>query len=98
MYKFSNIFETGLSNHHKLISTVSKSGSFKGSPRIKVYRSYKSFKLDNFKCILNQNLTNFSGTTYDDFEVTCLSLLNKHAPLKKKILRHINGSFMTKEL
>ena len=26
------------------------------------------------------------------------SLLNKHAPLKKKILRHNNGPFMTKEL
>ena len=62
MYKFSNIFKTGLSDHHKPISTTSNSGSFKGTPQIKVYRSYK------------------------------------HAPLKKKILRHNNGSFMTKEL
>ena len=52
-YKFSNTFETGLSDHHKLISTISKSGSFKGTPRIKIYRSYKSFNIDNFKSILN---------------------------------------------
>ena len=32
MYKLSNTFETGLSDHHKLISTVAKSGSFKGRP------------------------------------------------------------------
>ena len=68
MYEFSNTFGTGLSDNHKLISTISKSGSFKGSPRIEVYRSYKSFNIDNFKCILNQKLNNLSSTTYDDFE------------------------------
>ena len=30
MYKLSNAFETGISDHHKLIWTVSKSGIFKG--------------------------------------------------------------------
>ena len=90
MYKFSNTFETGISDHHKLISTISKSGSFKGTPRIKVHRSYKSFNSVNFK-------NNLSNTTYDDFEETFLSLLNKHASLKKKILRHNNDPFMTKE-
>ena len=34
MYKFSNTFVTSLSDHHKLISTISKSGGFKGTPRI----------------------------------------------------------------
>ena len=82
MYKFSYTFETGLSDHHKLISTISKSGRFKGTPRIKVSRSYKSFNIDNFKSILNQKLNNLSSTTYDDFEETFLSLLNEHAPLR----------------
>ena len=95
--KFSNTFATGLSDHRKLITTISKPGSFKGTPRIKVYRSYKSFNIDNFKSILNQKLNNLSSTTYDDFEKTYLSLLNKHAPLKKNLLRHNNGPFMTKE-
>ena len=43
MYKFSNTVETVLSDHHKLISTISKSGSVKGKPQIKAYRSYQSF-------------------------------------------------------
>ena len=97
MYTFSNTFETGLSNHHKFVSTISKSGSFKGTPR-KGYRFYKSFNIDNFKSILNQKLNNLSSTIYDNIEETFLSLLNKHAPRKKKILRHNNGPFMTKEL
>ena len=37
IYKFSNTFETGLSDHHKIISTISKSGNFKGKPQTKVY-------------------------------------------------------------
>ena len=98
MCKFSNTSETGLSDNHKLISTISKSGSFKRTPQIKVYRSYKYFNTDNFESILNQKLNNLPSTAYDDFEETFLSLLNKDAPLKKKIVRRNNGSFMTKEL
>ena len=70
MYKFSFAFETGLFDHHKLVSAISKSGSFKGTPQIKVYWSYKSFNIDNFKSILNQKLNDSLSTTYDDFEET----------------------------
>ena len=82
MYEFPNTFETGLSDHHKLKSTISKSGTFKRTPRIKVCRSYKSFNISNFKSIFNQKLDNLSSTIYDDFEESFLSLLNKHALLK----------------
>ena len=37
-----------ISDHHKLVSTILKSGSFKGTPKIKIYRSYKNFELENF--------------------------------------------------
>ena len=47
---------------------------------------------------MNQTLNNLLSTTYDDFEEAFLSLLIKHALLKKKILRHNNGPFMTNEL
>ena len=43
MFKLSRLFETGLSDHHKLISVV-----MKGLPRKKVYRSYKNFCLGTF--------------------------------------------------
>ena len=40
MFKLSNTFETGLSEHHKPICTILKSGGFKGAPIEKIYRSY----------------------------------------------------------
>ena len=49
MCKLSNTFETGISDRHKLISTVAKSGSFKGRPQEKIYRSYISFNIETFK-------------------------------------------------
>ena len=35
LFKLSKTFEIGLSDHHKLISTIMKSSSFKGYPRKK---------------------------------------------------------------
>ena len=48
MYKVSNTFETGLSDH-KLISRVAKSGSSKGRPREKIYRSHSFSNFETFK-------------------------------------------------
>ena len=36
--------------------------------------------------------------SYGEFEAVFLRELKKHAPLKKKFLRHNNNSFMTKDL
>ena len=52
LFKLSKTFETGLSDHHKSISTTMKSGSFKGFLRKKVYRSYKCFDINLFKIAL----------------------------------------------
>ena len=97
LFKLSNTFETGISDHHKLVSTILKPGSFKGTPKIKIYRSYKNFELENFNRILKDKLEKLTNHSYAEFEVF-LKELNKHAPLKKKILRHNNNAFMTKEL
>ena len=48
MYELSNNFKNGLSDRHKLISTVAKSGSFKRRLRVKIYRSYRSFDIKTF--------------------------------------------------
>ena len=98
MYKLSNTFETGISDHHKLISTVAKSGSFKGRPREKIYRSYRSFNIETFKKTLSDKLSRLESNSYSEFEKTFLTVLNKQAPLKTKFVRHNNNPFMTKEL
>ena len=38
LFKLSANFETSLSDHHKLISTIMKSSSVKGSSKKKIYR------------------------------------------------------------
>ena len=49
LFKLSNNFETGLSDHHKLVCTILESGGFEGAPIEKIYRSYKTFHVSNFK-------------------------------------------------
>ena len=76
-----------------------KSSSFKGPPKKKVYRSYKNFSIDTFNDTLKINLDNIKdNNTYGVFEKTFLKILDKQAPLKTKILRYNNNSFMSKEL
>ena len=58
LLKLSNTFETGILDHHKLVSTILKSGSFKGKPKMKIYRSYKKFKLEHFNRTLKDKLEN----------------------------------------
>ena len=98
LFQLSNTFETGLSDHHKLIWTILKSGGFKGAPIEKINRSYKTFDVDQFQEVLKIKLENIKSNHYGDFEAVFLKELNKHAPLKKKFLRHNINPFMTKNL
>ena len=75
-----------------------KSGSFKGSPCKKVYRSYKYFDIDLFKIALQEKLIHLENDAYSVFSSAFRVLLNEHAPLKTKILRYNNKTFITKEL
>ena len=56
-------------------------------PNRKIYRSYKQFNSEGFKKDLEFRLNHLTSSSYDDFETTFLKELNRHAPLKKKILR-----------
>ena len=58
LFQLSNTFETGLSDHHKLICTILKSGGFKGAPHEKIYISYKTCDVDQFQEILKIKLEN----------------------------------------
>ena len=98
MSKLSNTFETEISDHHKLISTVAKSRSFKGRPREKIYRSYRSFHIATRKKSLSDISSRPQSNFYSESEKAFLIVLNKQAPLKTKFLRHNNNPFMTKEL
>ena len=63
------------------------------------YRNYKKFDNLKFKEALNRELMkhDLNNIDYENFQEIVLSILNAHAPLKKKHLRANHASFVTKE-
>ena len=63
------------------------------------YRNYKTFNANLFKQELNNELLSIDNNNAElvEFTNTVLSLLDKHAPIKRKYIR-ANNAFMTKEL
>ena len=96
------ITETGLSDFHKIISTFFKTQIIRLKPKIVFYRNCKHFEESRFLEDLNR--TDFSLNTDDPNEnynfITdkFFSVVNRHAPLKKKTLRDNQAPFSTKEL
>ena len=95
------MFETGLSDFHKLVVTVLKSTFPKSSPNI-IYKSYKIFSNDLLRDDLNsllskENMTlEFTGLA--TFTKIFIETLNKYATIKKKYICTNRLSFVTKGL
>ena len=64
------------------------------------YRSYKRFDMPKYRNILKEHLENFDKEimSYEDFHEIFIRVLDRHAPMKTKIVRGNNGPFMTKTL
>ena len=98
-FQNSTTFETGLSDHHKMIVTVMKQYFPKQTPELIRYRDYRNFNIAVFRndiklalSILDENVT------YDEFEKIFMEKLNEYAPMKKKYVRANNAPFMNKTL
>ena len=87
----------GLSDFHKMVITVMKMSFKKHSPIERHYRDYKYFDRSKFKNNLNEKLSE-GISNYESFETTFIEVLNKHAPLKKKLLRANHAPYITKTL
>ena len=88
---------TGLSDFHKMVVTVMKMKFKKNKPREIFYRDYKNFNQGQFKEELSTRLEENIGD-YDIFEKTFIELLDKYAPIKRKLLRANHAPYMTKTL
>ena len=70
-------------------------------PKVITYRNYKKFHEERFLNDLKE--TNIimkekdPNQIYQSLTKNILTVVNKHAPLRKKIVRGIQASFMTKE-
>ena len=96
--------ETGLSDFHKMVSTV-MSNTYNRQESIKIfYHDYSNF--DNTKFLegfieLNYhppNLQNDIDGEYNNPVTMLKKVLHKHAPLKSRIIRGNQTPFMNKEL
>ena len=98
LFKNSKTFEVGISDHHHLVLTSMRNQRIQGNPKTKFYPDYKSFNFEYFNNELNDLLKSEKDISYSLFENIFLQVLNAHAPVKKKIQRFNNNSFMTKQL
>ena len=76
-----------------MVITVLKTHFNKIKPSNISYRSYKHFELDSFRNELNISLQAYDTNSmkYDQFKEIFMSILNKYAPIKSKIIRGNNG-------
>ena len=85
------MFETGLSDFHKLVVTVLNSTFPKSSSKMMTYKSHKNFSnnllQDDFKNYLlsKRNMT-LEFTSLTRFTRTFIETRNNHVPIKKTIL------------
>ena len=99
-FMHTKAISAGISDFHKMILTVLKTTFQKAKPREIIYRCYKHFDQNKFRDELGQKLLLLcnSDKGYDQFEIVILNILNKHAPLKKKVVRANEVPYMTKAL
>ena len=101
-YCFQNscTIETGISDHHEMIITVLKTYFKKLKPSIINYRSYENFDEDSFKTNLTYSLysSDKRNMKYDVFKNIFMNALNRHDPIKEKMIRGNNAPFMNKTL
>ena len=95
-FKHTSSTETGLSDHHHLISSMMKATFEKEEPEVLVYQDYKSFSFNSFK---SEMLSKFhhNNVTFTSFENNFVNVLNQQAPKKSKVFRgnqklHLNKS------
>ena len=87
--------ETGISDHHALIFSFLKATFTKMPPNKLQYRNYKKFEVHSFLQDVEQL---FEKISYTEWEKDFVKTLNKHAPLKTKVIRGNHKSFITENL
>ena len=99
-FQNSGTIETGLSDFHSMIVTILKGGFIKRGPKIVIYRDYSKFHVNDFRRALKDSLNEVNGndTDFSKFNGRVETVLNEHAPIKKKYVRANDGPFMTKAL
>ena len=94
----SATFETVLSDHHKLATTMLRKTISKDNSKKMYYKDYKRFDQKKFETELKLKLNSQTNLSYSSFQAVFLEIFNKIAPVKAKVLRFNSNAFMTKSL
>ena len=89
---------SGLSDSHKLVLTVLKTSIPKGNSRQFTYRDYEKFSSLKFNIELKNVLAIENIDNCTKFDEKFLEVLDKHSPLKKKLLRGNHAQYVSKAL
>ena len=87
LFMKSSAYESGLSDFHKLTTTILRKSITKGNPRNILYRDYKIFNQKKFEDQLRSQLGSIKTVDYSQFNEIFLKTLDAITPIKKKILR-----------
>ena len=98
LFMKTTTFETGMSDFHKLTTTILRKTISKENVKKIFYRDYKAFDHNTFETRLQSKLKSETIIDYSQFQSTFLETLNNIAPVKMKILRYNNNPFMNKAL
>ena len=96
-FQLTSVTETGLSDCHRLITTFIKSHFSRLKPKIIHYRNFKRFDEQKFIADV-KNETDDPNENYSALTNTFSLIVEKHAALKKKIVRGNYAPFITKDL
>ena len=98
----SSAYETGISDHHKIICSFLKTNFVRLKPKTIYFRKTKHFNKDLFikdtQSILNNLDERDANISYDNLTKSFLNVLNKYAPIKQKTIRGNHAPFMNKHL
>ena len=79
-FKNSSLFETGLSDFHKMTLPVMRAYFVKQTPKVVYYRDYKKFSNDYFRNDILQ--AKALTDTKENVQSNIVNIFNEHAPLK----------------
>ena len=96
-FHLSSVFETGLSDFHKLTLTVLKTFHVKHKPKIIHYRNFNHSDNASFRADLLQELPleNVLPGEFEKVKYISSKVLNIHAPIKEKHVRCNQSPFMS---
>ena len=83
LFKIVNSLDAGISDHQIFIITALKSQLVYGNSKIKLYRDYSEFNMDNFKAELDDKLKSGMVREYPNSQNIFIQVFNNHCTAKK---------------